>query len=421
MSEQTARLKPVTSSWLSTLLRLLGLLVLLGVGAAGYVFLWPQVEAYQAKQARVEQSLASLSKADEAIANELTALIDSKVKKSEDATLAALQSAMTRLSDERDAIRDIEQRAAGKLNEAHHLLYRMSKTDQRAWQRAEAAFNIRLASQRVQFAGDVSGALRLLSQADALLQSNPDDEASTIRSAIAFDRAQLRVSEKLDLVGLMGRLSALDRQIKTLNLTTFDPLMNDTNEDASELSSGMDLSQTVWEEALNILAAYFVITELESPEQKPEVSARFAILSMTLNVEQARVALLARDSKSFSDALLRAAEMLAAMPLSNDDPTVGSLIEELTDLSTLSLGLSLPELETLKLINKLTGSDTKANYLGSRPVVTSSLIARPDIASDGPTALQQAADHAVDDNTAPISNALSNVNAGSQPRTRTPE
>lgn len=419
MSEQTARRKPVTSSWLSKLLRLLGLLILVGVGAAGYVFLWPQVEAYQAKQVRVEQSLASLSKADEAIASELSALIDSKVKKSEAATLTALQSEITRLSDELDAIRDIEQRAAGKLNEAHHLLYRMSKTDPRAWQRAEAAFNIRLASQRLQFAGDVSGALRLLSQADALLQSNPDDEASTIRSAIAFDRTQLRVSEKLDLVGLMGRLSALDRQIKTLNLITFDPLMNDINKDVTEGSSGMELSQTLWEEALNILASYFVITELESPEQKPKpaASARFAILSMNLNVEQARVALLLRDSKSFSDALLRAAEMLVEIPSSNDDPTVGSLIEELTDLRTLSLGFSLPELETLKVINKLAGGDTQTSHLGSSPVITSSLTARPDLASDGPTALQQAVDRALRDNTAPISNA----NAASQVRTGTPE
>ena len=82
----------------------------------------------------------------------------------------------------------------------------MSKIDQGAWRRSEAAFNIRLASQRLQFTGDVPGALSLLSQADALLRGDSSDDVSAIRSAIAFDRTQLRAAEKLDMMGLMGRL-----------------------------------------------------------------------------------------------------------------------------------------------------------------------------------------------------------------------
>ena len=154
MSEQTARNKPAPApSLVSRLVRLLVLLVLIGSGAAGYIYVWPEVAAFQAKQAEVEQNLASLAKADQSLANDLTALIDTKIRMSENATSAALQSATTRLSAELDSIRDIEQRAAGKLNEANHLLYRMSKIDQSAWRRAEATFNIRLAGQRLQFAG----------------------------------------------------------------------------------------------------------------------------------------------------------------------------------------------------------------------------------------------------------------------------
>ena len=92
MSEQTARSKSASATpWLSTLARLLFLLILVGVSAAaGYIYLWPEVEAFQAKQADVEESLTSLSRADEALANDLTALIESRLKKSEDATVVAL-------------------------------------------------------------------------------------------------------------------------------------------------------------------------------------------------------------------------------------------------------------------------------------------------------------------------------------------
>ena len=360
MSEQTARNKPAPApSLVSRLFRLLVLLLLIGSGAAGYIYVWPEVAAFQAKQAEVEQNLASLAKADQALASDLTALIDTKVKMSENATSAAIQSATTRLSAELDSIRDIEQRAAGKLNEANQLLYRMSKIDQSTWRRAEAAFNIRLAGQRLQFAGDVRGALTLLSQADVLLKSDSGDDVGAIRSAIAFDRTQLRAVEKLDMVGLMGRLSALDRQIQTLDLSALDPSVRETGSDAispieaGETSADTSVSLTLWEQAIDTLASYFVITELESPQQKPSTSdwSRFAALSIKLNLEQARVALLIRDSESFTDSLARAEVILAELPSSNNDPAVGAVIDELAALSSLSLSLELPGLETLKLIN----------------------------------------------------------------------
>lgn len=387
MSEQTARSTPASaSSWLSKLLRLLVLLVLVGVGAAGYIYVWPEVEAFRAKQADVEENLASLAKADVALANDLTALIGSELEKSEDATLARLQSAVTRLSAELNDLRDIEQRAAEKLNEAHHLLYRMSKTDQRAWQLAEAAFNIRLASQRLQFANDVSGALTLLSQADALLQADSNEVVSTVRSAIAFDRAQLKTVQKLDVVGLMGRLSALDRQIQTLDLTTFEPSIglaeSGTNADveATQRPAEMKASQTLWEQSLETLSSYFVITELESFEQKPRTAdwAGLAKLSMKLNVEQARVALLARDSVSFTGALSRAASVLVDNPSSIDAPNISVIIDELSALSSLSLDLTLPRLESLKVINELGGDNSDVSYLGSDSVDVGSLVGGSD-------------------------------------------
>ena len=360
MSEQTARSKPApASSWLSTFVRLLVLLVVAGIGAAGYVYVWPEVETFQAKQAEVEQNLVSLAKADKVLAKDLATLIDTEVKKSEDATSAALKSAVTRFSAELDSIRGIEERAAGKLNEANHLLYRMSKIDQGAWRRAEAAFNIRLASQRLRFASDVPGALSLLSQADVLLKGDSSDDVSAIRSAIAFDRTQLKAAEQLDMMGLMGRLSALDRQIQMLDLTVFDPSVPNVTSDAStNVGIGDDLAEsnvslTLWEQTLDTLASYFVITEIESSEQKPRTSdwSRFAVLSTKLNIEQARVALLMRDSKSFIESLARAEGLLAELPSSNGDPSLSAIKEEIADLSAISLRLELPTLGSLKLIN----------------------------------------------------------------------
>ena len=388
MSEQTARNKPAPApSWVSRLVRLLVLLVLIGSGAAGYIYVWPEVAAFQAKQAEVEQNLASLTKADQSLANDLTALIDAKVKVSESVTSAALQAATSRLSAELDSIRDIEQRAAEKLNEANQLLYRMAKIDQSSWRRAEATFNIRLAGQRLQFAGDVRGSLMLLSQADTLLRSDFGDDVGAIRSAIAFDRTQLRAVEKLDMVGLMGRLSALDRQIQRLDLSALDPSVRETgsdtisNSDASETSAGTSVSPSLWEQAIDTLASYFVITDLESPQQKPSTSdwSRFAALSIKLNLEQARVALLIRDSESFTDSLARAEVILTELPSSNDDLAMVGVIEELAALSSLSLRLELPGLETLKLINdeRVEGADA----------INSSLRFSPDSSDNAPASV----------------------------------
>jgi len=71
------------------------------------------------------------------------------------------------------------------------------------------------------------------------------------------------------------------------------------------------------------------------------------------------VALLIRDSGSFTDSLARAEVILAELPSSNDDPAVGAVIDELAALSSLSLRLELPGLETLKVINneRVDGAD----------------------------------------------------------------
>lgn len=426
MSEQTARSKTAPArSWLTRLVRSLVLLLLVGIFAAGYVFLWPKFEAFQAHQADIEKNLASLAKANQALANDVSALIDNKLNKSEEATFAALQSAVTRLSAEFNAIRDIEQRAAAKLNETNHLLYRMSKTDQSAWRRSEATFNIRLASQRLQFAHDVSGALMLLSQADVLLKSDSGDNVSAIRSAIAFDRAQLKTLEKLDMVGLMGRLSALDRQIQTLDLTALTSSVisresdTHTKGDARQRPAEINVPLTLWEKALNTLASYFVITELESLDQKPRTSDwyRFALLSTKLNIEQARVALLLRDSESFTDSLARATTVLADIPSSNDDPALLILIEELADLASVSLNPELPELETLKLINDQGNGDVSENYVGSAEIVTAPLGVRPSVADGSASAIQRQSEGGAMEN----SNALSAVDSGEQTAAGTPK
>jgi len=426
MSEQTARSQTSPArSWLARLVRSLVLLLLVGIFAAGYVFLWPKFEAFQAHQADIEKNLASLAKADQALANDVSALIDNKLKKSEEATFAALQSAVTRLSAEFNAIRDIEQRAAAKLNETNHLLYRMSKTDQSAWRRAEATFNIRLASQRLQFAHDVSGALMLLSQADVLLKSDSGDNVSAIRSAIALDRAQLKTLEKLDMVGLMGRLSALDRQIQTLDLTalTSSVLSREseafTKGDARKRPAEINVPLTLWEKALDTLASYFVITELESLDQKPRTSDwyRFALLSTKLNIEQARVALLLRDSESFTDSLARATTVLADIPSSSDDPALLILIEELADLASVRLNPELPELETLKLINDEGDGGVSENYVGSAKIVTVPLGARPSVADGSASAIQRKSEGGAMENP----NALSTVDSGEQTAAGTPK
>jgi uncharacterized protein HemX len=185
----------------------------------------------------------------------------------------------------------------------------------------------------------------------------------------------------------MGRLSALDRQIQRLDLSALDPSVRETgsdtisNSDASETSAGTSVSPSLWEQAIDTLASYFVITDLESPQQKPSTSdwSRFAALSIKLNLEQARVALLIRDSESFTDSLARAEVILTELPSSNDDLAMVGVIEELAALSSLSLRLELPGLETLKLINdeRVEGADA----------INSSLRFSPDSSDNAPASV----------------------------------
>ena len=77
-----------------------------------------------------------------------------------------------------------EQRLKEALARAEAQLERQSGVDQAAWRTAEAEFNVRMASQRLQVARDVTAALVLLRGADQLLAGVDTGKAELLRRLI---------------------------------------------------------------------------------------------------------------------------------------------------------------------------------------------------------------------------------------------
>jgi hypothetical protein len=80
---------------------------------------------------------------------------------------------------------------------------------------------------------------------------------------------------------------------------------------------------------------------------------------------------------------------LTELPSSNLDPVAAAVIEELADLSSVSLRLEMPVLETLKLLSVEVDGGIDANYVGSSEVVARPLGAGFSVADKPVPALQR--------------------------------
>ena len=348
MSEQRVVKKPSrTGGWITRTLLLLLLSCLAALAAAGYYYGLPfanqLLDERDAIKASVEELESANAVALENIPSQIDVAIDARLAElvqDQDAKLAQLTREIARITAS-------EQRLKEALTRAEVQLERQSGVDQAAWRTAEAEFNVRMASQRLQVARDVSAALVLLRGADQLLVGVDTRKADRLRRLMASNIAELSALPELDRIGVLSQLHALEEQVGQLELVSlgFEPqgLSEAVADDPSNPSS-------FFQQAISVVSSYFVVTTLESSEVRPLpddwlVLAQSALAAM---FEQARLALLMGDQANFLGSLDRSARFLRQHSR-EDDLRATSITEALAALALVDVAPDLPDLsETLR-------------------------------------------------------------------------
>lgn len=213
-------------------------------------------------------------------------------------------------------------------------LYQDLSKNRDDWALAEIEQVLSTASQQLQLAGNVRGALIALQNADARLSRSDKPQFITIRRAIAHDIETLRALPVVDLTGLALRLDSAIGQVDGMPLLADEkpvqPLTQPKNArraknldaasgSARHSASGNWLntledkwqswSSEMWSEIRQLIR----VRNVETPEALllSPTQAYFARENLKLRLLNARLALLARNESAFRSDLIAAQDTIA--------------------------------------------------------------------------------------------------------------
>lgn len=217
-------------------------------------------------------------------------------------------------------------------------LYQELTRNRDDWVLAEIEQVLSTASQQLQLAGNVRGALIALQNADTRLSHADKPQFITIRGAIARDIDKLKSLPNVDLTGVALRLDSIISQIDSMPLLSDEkPALSATQpknarriaqrETAGAVDTGADAesgqrdwwirTKNIWQslsnEMWNEIRQLIRVRSVETPEALllSPTQAYYARENLKLRLLNARLALLARNESAFRSDLIAAQDTIA--------------------------------------------------------------------------------------------------------------
>ena len=267
--------------------RSLALIAWVGLAAAG----WLAWDAHQSVQSMASSAGGRLSELGAETSQARTAVAQAQ---------AALKEAQARITELEARVADTqEQRVA--IEEMYRDLSRSA--DDRVLSEVEQL--LVLASQQLQLAGNVRGALAALQAADQRLAKAEKLAVTPLRRAIAQDMDRLKAVPQVDTVGIAVKLDSLIGQVDALPLLASETLpatrIAARARYADDSSAMTRAARDFWEEMKGLVR----IRELDTPEAPllTPAQAYFLRENLKLRLLAARISLAARDEASFREDL----------------------------------------------------------------------------------------------------------------------
>lgn len=252
---------------------------------------------------------------------------------------AALREAQGRITELEARVADTqEQRVA--LEEMYRDLARSA--DDRVLSEVEQM--LVLASQQLQLAGNVRGALAALQAADQRLARADKLAATPLRRAIAHDMELLKAVPQVDAVGMAVKLDGLMRQVDALPLViaeTPPPVRVATRLRSQEDGGFTRTARDFWEEMKGLVR----IRDMDGQDVSLLTPAQSYFLreNLKLRLLSARVALLARDEPSFREDLREAQAWIAKYFDARAKPT-GAALQAVKQIADTPVAIGVPDI-----------------------------------------------------------------------------
>lgn len=270
------------------------------------------------------QTISSHSRINSLRRDMATALQKGNAVNAETAALAREVSDQTKELQIKVGVLETRQSEAQSQQLALEQLYQDLSKNRDEWALSEIEQVLSTASQQLQLAGNVQGALIALQNADRSLSRSDTPQFLNIRRAIAADIERLKGLPAVDLAGVALRLDNVITQVEYLPMLASEkpllpaaPVRESRKKEAEpeNLTLGQRFSRTwsswsqeMWDDVRQLIR----VRSVEQPEAlmlSPSESY-FVRENLKLRLLNARLALLSRNEATFRDDLATAQDML---------------------------------------------------------------------------------------------------------------
>ncbi len=218
----------------------------------------------------------------------------------------------------------------------------VSDDARRRWLRAEAEYFLNIANTELALTADVERAVRALELADARLRQADEPALAPVRAEIARELTQLAAVPRVDRAGISLRLASLAEQVDDLPLPQPAPgvFAGDRPLSPDDAEPGLERALAALRQALSGMLSVRRDDAPLTPQLAP-AEVFFLRRNLELQIENARLALLQRESALYQDHLRSAVRWLEAW-FDPEDPTVAGVQRSLEELAGLDVAPSLP-------------------------------------------------------------------------------
>ncbi|SIQ42404.1 uroporphyrin-3 C-methyltransferase [Aromatoleum tolulyticum] len=330
----------------------ISVIALVGAGVLGWY-----VHDMRGSVAAVREEVAQRLAAGDSAATEYRALA-----RQQQETIAALQGKLGAL----------EAQVAATEGQAATLetLYQQFSRTREDRVIAEAEYAVAMAAQQLQLAGNAEAALVALQGAEGRIAAQDAGQLLPLRRALARDIEMLKAAPQVDVPGIALRLEGLLERVDGLPLAFAGELAAQPSVDgdtaaapAAAAPSPMDFIKEVAHEVWHEILALVRIERLDQPEPVLLAPAQSTYLRENLKIRllTARLALLARDGRTFSADLAQAQSWVGRY-FDKRDAKVQETLSELAALAAMPVKVEQPApVESIAALRLLQARAGEAN------------------------------------------------------------
>jgi|GEM_PF-1493606 len=327
--ENTSLTKTTTIKQPSKIPFLIGFLALLlamaSAGAAGY--LWVELHKLQTDSANNFSQITSR-------------IFDQQNH------LEVIQESVGSALDSSSSMQSKSEELANRVKNMAEELSSVTGLNRVDWQISHAEHLARAAHQRLVLTNDIDGAYALLDAADKVMADVHELGIMDVRRSMAQDLMTLKVTNKVDIIGLFEKLDALKAHIMQLSL----PPQNWKAEEitAKEIPANANLQTkmaVVMDNAWQMFNSQYKTQQLDEPVKPILSTEQRSYLKQNLNLlmEQAQLAVIKRDPIVFQRIILQA-ETWVVEHFRLDTPVGEAVLESLVEMKAIELNPTAPDI-----------------------------------------------------------------------------